>query len=299
MKTFAYPRTGERNAACRVGVVPAAGGTTRWLDVPGDTRTDFYVPRMDWAGNSNELVVQRVNRLQNAIDVMLADAATGAVRMVLTERDGAWLDVHDDAVEWVGRTIGRPVDVVITNEGHPSEQVLARYRAEQKEPLALGALPAGCEVVTGGFWHSDIARHHRGRLSYAVWAVLSRQVGGGVPHYPVFLLIGLVHFTHFSKSASSAMRVLHRMRGLAVNAIFPKDVLVYSALIADLPEFVISMALTVAIAVATGVAPSASMLAVPLVVAIQVVLMTWVALVLSIWSGLDYHWKVLRRLDLR
>ncbi|HEY1189037.1 MAG TPA: S9 family peptidase [Gemmata sp.] len=101
LKTFAYPKTGERNSACRVGVVPAAGGPTRWIDVPGDTRTDFYIPRMEWAGSGTELVIQRVNRLQNAIDVMLADAQTGTVRTALTDRDGAWLDVHDDAVEWV------------------------------------------------------------------------------------------------------------------------------------------------------------------------------------------------------
>ncbi|AWM40481.1 Prolyl tripeptidyl peptidase precursor [Gemmata obscuriglobus] len=101
LKTFAYPKTGERNSACRVGVAPAAGGPTKWLDVPGDTRTDFYIPRMEWAGNATELVVQRVNRLQNAVDVLLADARTGQVRALLTERDGAWVDVHDDAGEWV------------------------------------------------------------------------------------------------------------------------------------------------------------------------------------------------------
>ncbi len=101
LKTFAYPKTGERNSACRVGIVAATGGTTKWVDVPGDTRTDFYIPRMAWAGNSNELVLQRVNRLQNAVDVMLADTTSGQTRTALTERDGAWVDVHDDAVEWV------------------------------------------------------------------------------------------------------------------------------------------------------------------------------------------------------
>jgi dipeptidyl-peptidase-4 len=101
LKTFAYPKAGERNSSCRVGVVPAAGGATRWLDVPGDTRTDCYVPRMAWAGNPRELLIQRVNRLQNAADVLLADAATGKVRKVLTERDAAWVDVRDDAREWV------------------------------------------------------------------------------------------------------------------------------------------------------------------------------------------------------
>jgi len=101
LKTFAYPKTGERNSACRIGVVAATGGSTRWIGVPGDTRTDFYIPRMEWAGNPRELVIRRINRLQNAVDVMLADAQTGAVQTVHTERDNAWVDIHDDAMEWV------------------------------------------------------------------------------------------------------------------------------------------------------------------------------------------------------
>ena len=101
LKSFAYPKTGERNSACRVGVIPTTGGATQWVNVPGDTRTDFYIPRMEWANNSNELVIQRINRLQNAVDVLLADATTGKVRTVLTDRDGAWVDIHDDAMEWV------------------------------------------------------------------------------------------------------------------------------------------------------------------------------------------------------
>ncbi len=101
LKTFAYPKTGERNSTCRVGVVAATGGPTRWMDIPGDTRTDYYIPRMEWAGNPRELVIQRVNRLQNALDVMLAEVASGQVRTILTERDGTWVDVQDDAVEWI------------------------------------------------------------------------------------------------------------------------------------------------------------------------------------------------------
>ncbi len=100
LKTFAYPKTGEQNSACRIGVVSAAGGATRWINVPGDTRTDFYLPKMEWTGNSSELVIQRVHRVQNTVDVMFAEAATGSVRIVLTERDEAWVDIHDDAVEW-------------------------------------------------------------------------------------------------------------------------------------------------------------------------------------------------------
>lgn len=97
------------------------------------------------------------------------------VTNLLTEGRGMRGFTAGDAARWVERAIGRPVDVVITNEGHPSDVVLARYRSEHKEPLALGSLPAGCEHVTGAFWQSEMARHHRRRLSYAIWAVLSRR----------------------------------------------------------------------------------------------------------------------------
>ena len=103
LKTFAYPKTGERNSACRIGVVDARGGATTWMDVPGDTRTDYYIPRMDWANNSTELVIRRVNRLQNAVDVAFADASTAKVRTAFTDRDGAWIDIHDDSMVWLDK----------------------------------------------------------------------------------------------------------------------------------------------------------------------------------------------------
>jgi dipeptidyl-peptidase-4 len=94
-----YPKAGTTNSAARVGVVPAEGGATTWLNVPGDPR-NHYIARMDWAGSSDEVAIQHLNRLQNTDEVMLGDARTGAVRTVLTERDSAWLDVVDP-VTWL------------------------------------------------------------------------------------------------------------------------------------------------------------------------------------------------------
>jgi len=96
-----YPKAGTTNSAGRIGVIPAAGGATRWLAIDGDPRNQ-YLARMDWAGdrNSSELLIQRLNRRQNQIDVLLANASTGAVRTVLTERDSAWVDVVSD-VRWI------------------------------------------------------------------------------------------------------------------------------------------------------------------------------------------------------
>ena len=98
------------------------------------------------------------------------------VANLLTEGRGMQNFTAADAATWVSRTIGRPVDVVIANHGAPSSETLARYEAEHKRPLALGDVPGETEVVLGEFWQSDIARHHRRRLSYAVWSVLSRRL---------------------------------------------------------------------------------------------------------------------------
>jgi dipeptidyl-peptidase 4 len=94
-----YPKAGETNSAGRVGVVSAEGGPTTWLAVPGDPR-QYYIARMDWAARSDEIILQHLDRRQHTLDVMLANATTGAARTILTEHDSAWVDVVDD-LQWV------------------------------------------------------------------------------------------------------------------------------------------------------------------------------------------------------
>jgi len=98
-----YPKAGTTNSAGRIGVVAATGGATTWLAIDGDPRNE-YLARMDWAGlnNSSELLIQRMNRPQNEIDLLLADARTGTVKTILVERDSAWVDVVND-VRWLDK----------------------------------------------------------------------------------------------------------------------------------------------------------------------------------------------------
>jgi uncharacterized cofD-like protein len=98
------------------------------------------------------------------------------VTNLLTEGSGMATFTAGEAVQRMSAALGRPVDVAIVNTSRPSEATLDRYRAENKRPLELGDLPASCEVVTGAFWHGDIARHERRRLATAVWAVLARRL---------------------------------------------------------------------------------------------------------------------------
>jgi ABC-2 type transport system permease protein len=107
------------------------------------------------------------------------------------------------------------------------------------------------------------------------------RVGQNVPHYGAFLLIGIVQFTHFSKSTAAGMRALHRMASLASNMIFPKEVLVFSSILSDAPEFLISMPIVVVIALLSGVSASAALLVLPLVLLLQLIVVLWIALLLS------------------
>lgn len=99
LKQFPYPVVGTTNSAVRVGVVNVTGGPTRWIDIPGNPR-EHYVARMNWAENSDELVLEVLNRLQNDNTVFLANVETGQVRKVLEDTDPAWVDLVK-SLDWV------------------------------------------------------------------------------------------------------------------------------------------------------------------------------------------------------
>jgi dipeptidyl-peptidase 4 len=86
-----YPQPGDPNADVRLGVVSATGGETRWMDL-GEPR-GFLLARVVWSPTSREILAERLNRVQNNLYLMLADAATGAARVVLHEEDPQWINV--------------------------------------------------------------------------------------------------------------------------------------------------------------------------------------------------------------
>jgi dipeptidyl-peptidase-4 len=88
-----YPQPGDPNPDVRIGVISAEGGATRWLDL-GDTR-DHLLARVEWLPASTGVAVERLNRVQNQLDLLLADAKTGASRLLLHEQDPYWINVNN------------------------------------------------------------------------------------------------------------------------------------------------------------------------------------------------------------
>lgn len=75
----------------RVGVVDAAGKETRWVPLPMPAE-GFYLGDIGWAGNSHELLIERLSRFRNEREFLLADIRTGALRRIFHETDRAWVD---------------------------------------------------------------------------------------------------------------------------------------------------------------------------------------------------------------
>jgi dipeptidyl-peptidase-4 len=92
---YPYPKAGQSNAAVRVGVVSASGaGFTKWMKTPGDPR-NTYIARMDWADNSDDVILQHLNRLQSTNTVYLANARNGEIRQMYQDRDDTWVDFNE------------------------------------------------------------------------------------------------------------------------------------------------------------------------------------------------------------
>jgi dipeptidyl-peptidase-4 len=96
---YKYPQAGTTNSGVRVGIVAAAGGSTRWIRLAGDARNN-YVAQMEWAGNSGEVMLEYLDRAQKSNQYLLADTRTGETRKILEDTDSAWIDVFP--MDWVG-----------------------------------------------------------------------------------------------------------------------------------------------------------------------------------------------------
>jgi len=96
---FPYPKVGTTNSAVKIGVVSAEGGPTKWFDIPGDPRNN-YLARMDFIPNSDEVMIQQLNRLQNTNHVWIGNTVSMSLNNILTDTDKAFLDIHDN-IKWL------------------------------------------------------------------------------------------------------------------------------------------------------------------------------------------------------
>ncbi len=94
IQTFKYPKAGEKNSEVSLHIVDVAANTTKNVDL--GKYNDFYIARIQWTNEANVLSAQVLNRHQNNLDLLFIDGISAAAKVVLNERDKAYVDVTDN-----------------------------------------------------------------------------------------------------------------------------------------------------------------------------------------------------------
>ncbi len=93
-EVFKYPKAGEKNAEVSLHIADLGSMALDKVNL-GDYK-DYYIPRIQWTKNPDILSVQVLNRHQNNLDLIFVDAKTKKSKVVLNEKDEAYIDITDN-----------------------------------------------------------------------------------------------------------------------------------------------------------------------------------------------------------
>ncbi len=93
-ETFKYPKAGENNSKVSLQFYDLDSRKTSAVDL--SKYNSYYIPRLLWTNDNNFLSVQLTNRHQNIIDLVFVDASNNSSKLILTEKDDAYVDVTDN-----------------------------------------------------------------------------------------------------------------------------------------------------------------------------------------------------------
>ena len=94
--TYKYPKAGEDNSLVDIYVYHIERNKRIKMDIGEDK--DQYIPRIKWTKNANVLAIQRLNRLQNHLDILLADANDGVSKVIYSETNKYYIDITDNLI---------------------------------------------------------------------------------------------------------------------------------------------------------------------------------------------------------
>ena len=94
IQTFKYPKAGEKNALVSLHIYDVNSNAVKNVNL--GNYNDFYIARMKWTNDANILSAQVLNRHQNNLDLLFIDGNSGVAKVVLNEKDKAYVDVTDN-----------------------------------------------------------------------------------------------------------------------------------------------------------------------------------------------------------
>ena len=92
-EVFKYPKAGEENSIVKVYVYNIEEDKHQYIYTEKDYE---YYPRIKWTNNADLLVLYGMNRHQNELDFIIANVVENTNRILFTEKDKYYIDIHDN-----------------------------------------------------------------------------------------------------------------------------------------------------------------------------------------------------------
>jgi dipeptidyl-peptidase 4 len=141
-----YPKVGDPNPEVRLGIVSSSGGNVKWITL--GSNKDIYVPRFGWV-NKNVIWAMLLNRAQDQLDLYFIDADSGKSKLVLSEKDDAWIEIDNNF------KILESGDKFIWPSWRDGHTHLYLYSFDKNNPLA-GEAKLQNQITKGDFEVFDI-----------------------------------------------------------------------------------------------------------------------------------------------
>ena len=88
---FKYPKAGDVNSTVAIWFYDLASKKRISADIGQEK--DVYIPRIQWTKDPDVLSIRKLNRLQNQLEIIHANASTGTSKVVLREKSDTYLDL--------------------------------------------------------------------------------------------------------------------------------------------------------------------------------------------------------------
>ena len=155
VKEVRFARVGGTISTLRVGVVDSQGRETHWLSIPVP-KEGFYLGQVDWAGNSDDLLVEKLSRFRDEREFLIADIRTGAITRIYHESDPAWVIASygkNAGLEWIRD--GRAFIVLSEKDGWRHAYIYSRNgkKLSLLTPGESDAIERGVVDEAGGWFY--------------------------------------------------------------------------------------------------------------------------------------------------
>ncbi len=133
---FKYPKAGESNSIVTIHVYDLASSSDKLIYIGQEA--DQYIPRVKWTMDANILSLVRMNRHQNKLDLLFANASNGETKIIYSETNDTYIDIHESEGDYVYFTDDKKYFIIMSEKDGFNHLYLYDMSGKLKNQITTG-----------------------------------------------------------------------------------------------------------------------------------------------------------------